>query len=403
MNDFSYRARTQSGRLTYGVIAAKTADAAANNLKEKGYLLLSLSEVKKDTSFPVLPWLTNNIPASYVTIFSRQLSALLKAGIPFSSSLETIREQVEDRRFRLIINDLIEEISRGNFFSEALSRHEAVFGKIYIGMIKTAETSGSLEEILERLAILGEQEEDVKAQIKSATMYPIIVVGALGIAFLVLVTVVVPKFIGIFSQFQFTLPLPTRLLIGLHHFLSRFWWFVVGLMFVAASAFKVLLRAPRGQVKWDEIKLKIPVIGNLILKIMLSRFARVMSILTRTGVPIIKVLELSQESMGNAFLSQSIQSISRNVIRGESLSRAMREAGIFPPLVLQMIAAGEGTGRLDELLGFVSGYYENQVKYALKNLITYIEPVLIFVLGLSVLFIALAVFLPMWNLIQLFR
>lgn len=401
MKTFAYKARDASGKLITGVIEAEGSDEAIENLKERKYLPISISEARKASSF--LKNFNQRITLSEINIFSRQLAVLIRAGIPLVSSLSSIEEQIDNNLFKEVLNNVIRDIRGGKFFSEALAKYENIFGRVYVSMIKAAETAGGLGEILERLAVMGEREEDTKAQIKSATSYPIMVVGALCIAFFVLIVFVVPKFASIFSQFGTDLPLPTRLLIGLNKMLTSFWYLVIIFAVILVIAIKLFIRTPKGRFLWDTLKIKIPIIGPLTLQIILSRFSRVLGVLTKAGVPIISILDLTKENVANSVIGQAIGDISNRVTQGESLASAMKESGLFPPLVIQMISAGEGTGQLDSLLSFVSDYYDSQVKYRLKNLITYIEPILIVILGFGVLFIAVAVFLPMWDLMSLFK
>lgn len=401
MKTFTYKARDRLGKLISGIISAESSDEAVHNLKERNYLPISIKELKKTPSF--LQSFKKRVTLSEINVFSRQLSALLKAGIPLLASLSSIKEQTKNRIFEGVLSDTTRDIKSGSSFSEALSKHENIFGKIYVSMIKAAETAGTLGEVLERLAVFGEREEDIKAQIKAAATYPVMVVGALAIAFFVLVSFVVPKFTKIFFQFGADLPLPTRILIGLNQILNSFWYLLIiaGVLLIAGARF--FINTPKGRFFWHKLRIQMPIIGALTLKIILSRFSRVLSILTRTGVPIVKVLDLTGGSVTNCVISKAIADISNKVTQGESLSLAMRESGLFPPIVIQMVSAGEETGRLDDLSAFVSDYYDSQIKYTLKNLVSYIEPILIFILGIGVLFIALAVFLPMWNLIRLFQ
>jgi len=401
MKEFIYKARDASGKLISRAIEAENSEEAVKGLKEKGYLLISIKELRRELS--ASKRFKKKVPPSEINIFSRQLAYLLKAGVPFLLSLTTIKEQTSNGEFKRILEDLIRDVKKGSFFSEALAKYEYVFGKIYVGMVKAAEASGTLDEILERLVILGERQEEIKSQIKSATTYPAIALSVLGIAFVVLVTFVIPKFVRIFSQFKTELPLPTRFLIGLNFFISNFWYVIIIVLVGMVMGARFLIKTPKGRFFWDKLMIRIPVAGPLILKIALSRFARAAGTLTKTGISIIQVLDLARESVENSVLNQAISDISSRVVQGKNLSLAMRESGVFPPLVVQMVSSGEQTGQLGEFLLFISDYYDTQVKYDLKNLITYIEPILIIVLSAAVLFIALAVFLPMWSLIQLFK
>ncbi|MFH1504332.1 MAG: type II secretion system F family protein [Candidatus Omnitrophota bacterium] len=401
MKEFAYKVRDALGRQIRGMIEADNVDEAIENLKKKDYLLISIKELKPTLSF--LKKFGNRVSYSDISVFSRQLACLLKAGIPFLSSLATLKEEAKNKELIRIINSLMDDVEKGSFFSAALSKYENVFGSFYVDMIKTAEASGTLDETLQRLAVLREREEQIVSDIKSAATYPVIAVAVLAIGSFVVTAFVIPKFMNIFSRFDTELPLPTRFLIFMNRAICEFWYIsIIGIAGLIIG-FKFFVNKPKGRMLWDIFKLKVPIIGPLTLKIALSKFTRSISVLIKTGVSIIKALELAKRNMANVRLKREIEIISEKIIQGESLANSMKEVKIFPPMVVQMVAAGEGTGKLDDLLLFVSDYYDSQVKYALKNLVTYIEPVLILILGIGVLIMALGVFLPMWNMMQLFK
>lgn len=335
-------------------------------------------------------------------MFTRQLHSLQKAGLPILLSLSALRDQTANRLFKDVIGQVIRDVEKGDDLSSAMERHPKIFNAIYVNMIRIGEASGILDEILERLAGLGEHEEKITAQIKTATRYPILVVSAIVIGFLILTAFVIPQFASIFGQFDTALPLPTRTLIGINYAITNYWWLILLMTGALVFGFLRAINTRKGRFLWDGYKLKVPVFGPLIVGICMSRFTRILGLLLRSGVPILKVLELASSGTGNTVISRTIDNIRVSVNEGKGMLEPMRFSGMFPPTVVQMVSVGEDTGKVDELLLHVAGYYDSQVEYTIANLTSMIEPILICVLGCGVLFMALGIFLPMWNMTRLF-
>jgi MSHA biogenesis protein MshG len=284
-----------------------------------------------------------------------------------------------------------------------MQNYPKVFNALYVSMIKSGEASGRLEEILERLAALGEHEEMIRLRIKSASRYPIIVVVALVTGFLVLTTLVVPRFANLYGQFTTELPLPTQILIKTNFVVRNYWWLLLIMLFIFIFFFRKFINTKNGRYLWDGFKLKVPVFGPLTLKLVMSRFTRVMGTLLHSGVPLLQILDLTHEGVGNVIVAQTVDNIKVSVNEGKGMLVPMKASGMFTPVVIQMVAVGEETGKLEDLLLHISNYYDAQIDYTVNNLLTLIEPILILVLGIAVLFMALGIFLPMWNLMDLFR
>ncbi len=402
MKKFSYKVWDyKSHKVQTGKSQAENKTELISSLKEKGLDPINIEEEKK--SQLSLNFIKKKISLNEKNLFTHQLLVLLKAGVPLLSAVMTIKEQTDNPRFRDILTEIISDIEKGKFFSEALEEHKKVFGQIYVAMVKAAESGGAFVEVLERLVFLGDRQEEIRTEIKTATRYPIIVLAALVIVFFVLVTFVVPRFVKIFSGFDMALPLPTRILIGTQSLISSYWYLLIIFAGLVIYGLKVLVNRPIGRFWWDKIKISLPIFGPLILKVIVSRLARIIGMLTQTGIPIVKVLRIAKDNAGNCIVSKAVEDMEKSISQGGKISDAMSDSELFPPLVVKMIVVGEGTGKLEELLLFVSDYYDQQVKYLLKNLTTYIEPILIFILGCVVLFVALSVFLPMWNYIQVYN
>jgi MSHA biogenesis protein MshG len=284
-----------------------------------------------------------------------------------------------------------------------MGRYPHAFPEVYVSTVRAGELGGFLDLALERLAALGEHEAETQARIKAAVRYPIFVVTAIGIALVIIVTFVVPKFALLYGAFRATLPLPTRIAFALGLALQRFWYLAVAGTVVAVGGVRLALGVPGIRLWWDEAKLKLPILGPVILKLSLSRWAHILSLLVRSGVPILKSLEVVARAVGNAALSRSILAVADAAERGEALAEAMARDPLFPPLVVQMVAVGERTGELEALLLKVSEHYDREADYAIRNLSSALEPILLVIIGGMVFFLALAVFLPMWDMVRLIR
>jgi MSHA biogenesis protein MshG len=403
MPNYQYKARDKFGKLVSGLMSADSPDAASAKLRDTGYTPVSIQPAKEALALKGFFSNFRRVSFAEVNIFTRQFYVLQKAGLPILLSLSALREQAANRRLQEIINQLQRDIEKGLSLSQALEKHPRVFNRLYVSMIKSAEASGRLDEILERLAILGEHEELVRLRVKSATRYPLMVVIAIIIGFISLATLVIPRFALLYSQFKVELPLPTKILIWTNIALVGYWWLILVLGFGASVLLRRLINTAAGRLWWDSLKLKLPVFGGLLQKIILSRFSRTTAILLRSGVPILQILELSASGCGNLIIARTIEHIRQSVNEGKGLWEPMKLSGRFPAVVVQMVAVGEETGKLDELLLHVSDYYDSQIDYTVSNLVSLIEPLLILVLGCAVLFMALGIFLPMWNLTQLFK
>lgn len=402
MPNFKYKARDKFSKLVTGSIAADSQADAAKKLTEMGYTPVSISEVRELGADKILSKY-KRVGLEEVNTFTRQLYSLQKAGVPLLSSLEAISVQMKNQYFKLVIEEISRDIRGGISFSEALRKHAGVFDEVYVNMIKAAETGGLMVEILARLTELIEQEIDTRARIKSATRYPMIAFFVLCVGFLIVVTFVIPRFASVYSQFNATLPLPTRILIGLNLAVQKFWYLFILIIAALIFGFRRFINSNTGRPVWDNLKLKVPVIGPLVEMLVMSRFARVTAVLLKSGVPILEVLSLVSGSTGNIIISRAIENIKKSVVQGKGMSEPMKVSNLFSPIVVQMVYIGEQSGKVDELLLSVADYYDRESGYMIKNLTTYIEPILIFVLAAMVLMMALGIFMPMWNLIRVFK
>ncbi len=402
MPTFRYKARDKFSRLISGESSADNSNAVAKKLSDSGYVPISIEEVSAFSAQKIIEKF-NRVGLEEVNSFTRQLYALFKAGLPLLTILQAIAAQTRNKYLKNAITEVASDVRGGSRLSEALKKYPRIFDALYVSLIAAAEASGSMVEVLARLNQLIDQEIDTRQRIKSATRYPLIAFFVLCVGFTIIVTFVIPRFAIVYSQFNALLPLPTRILIGISVLVNKYWYIAILAVAGAVFAFTRFINTVKGRVLWDNFKIKIPVFGPLVTMLVMSRFARITAMLMKSGVPILEVLDLSARTSGNVIIARAIQNIRESVNQGKGVSEPMKLSGLFPPIVVQMVAAGEQTGNIDELLLSVADYYDLESSYKIKNLSTYIEPILIFILAVMVLLMALAIFLPMWNLIKVFK
>jgi type II secretory pathway component PulF len=327
----------------------------------------------------------------------------MSAGVPFVQSLVTMERQTENPRLRDAVGDMRRDIEAGASFSDALSKHPKIFSKLYVSMIRAGETAGILDDILNRLALLAEHDAETRARVKAAVRYPMIVVVAISLAFVFLFSFVIPKFLTIFERFKTELPLPTRILMGINYVVQHYWYALVLGIALLIGGLIWYVSTTRGRWLWDRLKLKLPVFGVLFQKVALSRFARVFSVMQKSGLSMMLTLEIAAETVGNVVIARVVEEMRASLSEGRGLHEPMEASGLFPPLVVQMMAVGEESGQIDTMLNKVSDYYDRDVEYTLRNLSTMIEPILLFFVGGMVLLLALGIFMPMWNMLSLFK
>jgi len=405
MPTFRYRVRDRSGKAMAGTIEAPTIEMAGNHLYQTGYLPVSIEEESASASINLSDlWKKfQKVKLEELIVFSQQFSTLYKAGLPLLSGLRGLKEQILNQRFKEVLEEIGLQIEGGNTLFGAMSKYPDVFPVVYVNMIRAGETSGKLGESLDRFVTLADRELRTRQRVKETTRYPKIVIFSVVIAFVVLLAFVIPRFAQIFAQFKTTLPLPTRMMIGINNLFQNYWYLVLSAIVFIPILLTRYIRTENGRIFWDRLKIKIPGFGRLFLIAALSRFAHTFVMLNKSGIPILQTLEITSTTVNNVILSQSIEEIGRKVREGGSLADAMRESGRFTPLVIQMVAVGESTGTLDEMLVRITEYYDIELENTIKKMTTYIEPALTLFMGVVVLFLALAVFLPWWNMAKLFK
>jgi type II secretory pathway component PulF len=399
---YRYKARDKFGKPSNGQMTAASDAEVATKLKEKELTPFEIHSVEEKLDMHFLDRF-RRFKISDVNAFTRELYTLTKAGLTILASLEVIGEQDRNPVLKKIVEGLIRSIRGGANISDSMARYPKIFSVLYVNMIRAGEVSGRLEQILERLIFMGEAEEKLQMRVKSALRYPAIVLSALTIAFLLIVNYIIPRFASLFAKSGVELPLPTRILLGINYAFSHY-GLLMAIVFVALGIFLFkFLKTPGGKLLRDRLMLKLPVFGPLVLKADMSRFARIMALLIQSGIPALRALEIAAGSADNKVVGEAIDKIRVSVTEGTGMTQPMKESKIFPPSVVRMVRVGEETGKIDELLLKVSEYYDMQVDYTVSNLMVLIEPMLIVVLGGMVFVLALGMFLPMWNMISLFR
>ncbi|MDP2166883.1 MAG: type II secretion system F family protein [Thermodesulfovibrionales bacterium] len=401
MPAFLYKVRDKNGELVTGIAHGDNQESVASELFGRGYTPVEV-KLEKEAKAGRAELFGRLTPEDLI-VFSRQFATLIKAGISFMRCLDTLHEQTKSRRLKEVITAIRRDVEAGTSFSEALSIHPRVFSPLYISMVKVGEEAGVLDDILERLASLLEHEAVTRARIKTATRYPMLVLAVLLIAFVFLTAFVVPKFAGIYGSAKVELPLATRVLIFLNIALTRYWMVIIGVVAGTVFLARGYIKTPSGRWNWDKLKLKAPILGPIVERAVMSRFARIFSTLYRSGIPMLHSLDIVSGTLGNVTIGRAVDIIKEDVREGKGLSQPMAKTGAFPPIVVQMVAVGEETGALDEMLIKVSDYYDLEVEYAIKNLSTTIEPILVFILAGAVLFLALGIFLPIWDIISVMK
>jgi type II secretory pathway component PulF len=402
MPSFQYKAVSATGQIVTSVLDAPSEAAASKELYQKGLRPISLKSAGKGAKAADGSALTTptgkKVKPDEIIMFTRQLVTLLRAGVPMLTALEALRDQAS-KGFGVVINKIYVDVMSGKSFSQALDQHPKVFTKLYVNSVKAGEMSGSLDTVLERMGILIKHDEETRKKVKSAMQYPTFVMCAMLLAFVVIMVKVVPNFATLFAGLGVDLPLPTRILMGLSKFFQKNIVLIAVTTAVLAGVFKYYTKTPKGHFWWDGIKLKIPLLGNLQLKSAMARFTRMFETLNRSGLPILQTLTTVSGSVGNLVIERQIQQVALGVEKGEGISGSMKKSNLFPPMVNRMIAIGEQSGSLDNMLENISDHYDLEVEYAIKGLTSMIEPILTVVMGGGVIVMALGIFLPMWNLI----
>ena len=393
---YKYKAIDEAGKSVQGVIDADSPKGATDKLKRQGVFLSSLNEVKEGRARSIFPFKGVNI--SELAVTTRQFSTLISAGLPLEASLTALSEQTEDKRLGEVLTQVKERVSEGSSLANALSEHPSIFSDLYINIVKAGEASGTLDIVLLRLADFLEKQAALTSRVRGALIYPIFmfVIGG-GVLFFTM-TYVIPRIAKIFEESDSALPVMTVILVNISGFLSNnilLMLILIPIIIIAALRFN---KTERGKMFFDKVALKTPVFGKITSMVVISRFTRTLGTLLSSGIPLLDALKIGEAVLGNEVYSKTLEEVRTNVREGASLAQPLRESGVFPPLVTRMIAVGEQTGEMEEMLTKVADIYDQQVDTMVSTLTSLLEPVMIVIIGAIMGFIVFAVLLPIFNL-----
>jgi general secretion pathway protein F len=398
MTQYFYRATTLTGQTVEGSMDGKDEASVVHSLHQLGYIPIRIaSSLEKEAGFrwSILP---RRVGVKNLFTFTQELSTLVSAGLPIDRSLNILGNITENARLKETVKDVLKKIEGGNSLSEALGNYPRVFSKLYVNMVKAGESGGFLEAILSRLTQYLQSTKEVKEYLVSVMIYPVILTAVSGISIAILVTFVIPRLETVFSGTGQTLPLPTQVVLSLSRFVTGYWWVGIGAVALIYLGLKMYIQDEERRWNWDRLKLRWAVVGNLIKKVEVARFARTLGTLLQSGVPILPALTLVKEISQNRAISRSITYIHDCLREGKGISKSLQETDVFPPLAVHMIGVGEETGKLDEMLVKVAEAYETDVQNTVKRLVSMLEPLIILIMGGIIGFIVLSMLLAIFSI-----
>ena len=404
MPRFLYEAITETGAQTKGAIEADSIETAKNVLANRGFVPTKVTAERTGLptkSFSGFSEMTTRVSAPDLILFTKQFRTLTKAGVPILTALHVLENQTQNARLKRIAASMSQDIKEGASLHDTFKNHPRTFSNLYCSMIRAGEASGALPEVLARLTYIIEHEHKIKSDIKSALRYPTMVLVALTSAFFVLLTFVIPKFATVFKSAGLELPLPTRMCIQMYQVLTTYWYVLIAAAGAGLAGLTLYLKTEGGRLTKDALVLRLPIFGPLFLKAAMSRFASIFAILQSSGVPVLDSLRVLSGTMGNSAISRELDRTRDRVEEGRGISAPLRSARYFTPMVVNMVAIGEESGNLEEMLEDVSSHYDDEVSYAIAGLSAALGPFLIVGLAGVVGFFALAIFLPMWDLTKM--
>jgi type IV pilus assembly protein PilC len=395
MAKFKYLATTEGGTRARGVATATSLKTAMAGLVEQGFTVSQLKPKRNVLKFQITK---EKLPQGELMHFSRQLSAFVRAGIPLIEALEVIEEEADDKTLRMVLQGVRESLITGETFSEALRPYETLFPKFYVDMVRAAELTGSLDDVLRELSGYIRRDLEARNKVKSALVYPSVILVMAIITVIVLSTFVLPRFRTFFSDFHARLPLPTRMLIGFTDFISNDWMYIIAALFLLVAIPMALVRTHRGRRVKDRLLLRVPVVGPVMLFAIVERFCRLLATMMQAGVPLPEAMNVLGDATKNVIFQEGLADVHGAMMRGEGLARPMSDTKLFPGAVIQMIKVGENTGTLNEQLGVGSDYYGQELEYKIQRLTSLFEPAVIVFMGVAVGFVAVALVSAMYGI-----
>jgi type IV pilus assembly protein PilC len=397
MPNYVWKGRNRAGLIQEGVLAADSKDLALSNLRRQNIVVTGIRERGKEISVSKMG---RKVPPKILAVFTRQFSVMIDAGLPLVQCLEILANQQEHKSFQKILLQVRQDVEAGSTLADAMRRHPKAFNNLYVNMIAAGEAGGILDTILQRLSIYIEKSVKLASQVRSALIYPIAVIVIAAIVVAVILLKVIPTFAALFTSLGAELPFPTRVVIAASKFLARYFIFFVLAIGGAIFAFRRYYATYNGRRVVDGLVLKLPILGMIMRKIAVARFCRTLATLTSSGVPILEALDITARTSGNAIVEDAVLETRKSVEGGKTIVEPLRETGIFPNMVVQMIGVGEQTGALDAMLNKIGDFYEDEVDAAVAGLVKLLEPVMIFILGVIIGGIVIAMYLPMFTLIN---
>lgn len=410
---YAYRGLNDVGREVKGLLDAESPRMLRTQLKKQGIRIIDHHEENEKKKGPAKSAITasgateidfkryfERVTVADVALVTRQLATLLGAGITLINALTAIVDQVENEQFKKIFGQIKTEVNEGSSLADAMAKHPKVFGNLYVSMVRAGEASGALDQVLVRLADFTEAQAQLKAKIMSAMLYPIIMIGVGSIIMIILFVVVIPRITKIFTQIKAELPLQTRFLIFVADVIKDYWWLLILVAIALVYFFRRWLRSPKGRRRFDTSLLKAPIIGNIARLVAVARFSRTLATLLRAGVPVLNALDIVKDVLNNVRLAEVVTEAREAIREGESIADPLKRSKEFPPIVVHMVATGEKSGQLEEMLENVADNYDFQVDQRVERLTTLIEPIMIVGMGGGVAFVVWAILMPILSLSQ---
>ncbi|TKB51208.1 type II secretion system F family protein [Ferrimonas sediminicola] len=403
MAQFHYQGRDGSGAQVEGVLEAVNESAAADQLMRRAIVPLSIEPRRETRSIDLKLLFRRKVKMADLQMFTRQMLSLTRSGIPLLRAITGLAESSHCPVLAEALREVATQLTSGYSLSSAMNQHPHAFSELYVAMVHVGENTGQLDQAFERLSQHLEMEQDTKRRINTALRYPTMVLASIVLALVVLNIFVIPEFAKMFAKFGAELPLPTRILIGTSEFFLSYWPLMLVGLVGSLVGWRMWLNTDRGRLSFDRFKLRMPIAGTILDRATLARFARSLSMMLRGGVPVNQSLSLVADAVDNRFMHDRIVEMRRGIEGGETITRTATQSQLFTPLVLQMLAVGEETGRIDELLDDAAEYYEREVDYDLKTLTAKIEPILLAIVAAMVMVLALGVYLPMWDMFSAYQ
>ena len=397
MPSYAWKGRNRAGSVQEGALVADSKEIALAQLRRQNIVVTGIRERGKEIS---LSKVGRKVPPKILAVFTRQFSVMIDAGLPLVQCLEILALQQEHKNFQKILLQVRQDVEAGSTLADAMRRHPKAFDSLYVNMIAAGEAGGILNTILQRLSVYIEKAVKLRSQVRSAMIYPVAVIFIAAIVVAVILLKVIPTFAALFTSLGAELPLPTRVVIYASNFLARYFIFVVIAIAAMAYAIRRYYRTYRGRRVIDGLLLKAPILGTILRKISVARFCRTLATLTSSGVPILESLDITARTAGNAIVEDAILETRKSVEGGKTIVEPLKESNVFPNMVVQMIGVGEQTGALDAMLNKIADFYEDEVDVAVQGLVKLMEPVMIFILGVIIGGIVIAMYLPMFTLIN---